>query len=205
MGADRVETMAEWFKIEDYGSKTSLMINGDLVVFKLLERHEEPAFRKFFLELPSHEVDHLRDDVHALETIRGWIEGLDYSKVLPLVAWDEDLTQILAVASLHLSSGVYRHIADLRIVVGRNHRRLGLGSAMIKELIGLGSRLGLYFLRAEILSISRLAIKAFRQLGFEYRGTFEDGFMTRKGDVRDVVIMVKRVRQSLEEDMFYEF
>jgi L-amino acid N-acyltransferase YncA len=155
--------------------------------------------------LPEHDVENLRNDVQDPATVSLWIESVDYSRVLPLIACDELLQSIIAVSTLHFTRGVYRHIADVRIIVGKNYRKLGLGSAMIKELIELGSHLGLYFLRAEILSESRLPIKAFRQMGFEYKGTFEDGFMTRKGETRDLVLMFKRLRVSAEDEMFFEF
>jgi len=41
--------------------------------------------------------------------------------------------------------------------------------------------------------------------GLDYKGVFEDCFMTRKGETRDVVLMLKRVRVNPEEEMFYEF
>jgi L-amino acid N-acyltransferase YncA len=189
----------------DYTPKTSILINGEMVILKILERSNELALRDFFAQLPEHDVENLRDDVHDPATVSLWIESVDYSRVLPLIAWDELLQSIIAVATLHFTKGVYRHIADVRIIVGKNYRKLGLGSAMIKELIELGSHLGLYFLRAEILSESRLPIKAFRQMGFEYKGTFEDGFMTRKGETRDLVLMFKRLRVSAEDEMFFEF
>jgi L-amino acid N-acyltransferase YncA len=189
----------------DYAPKTSILINGEVVVFKLLEKGDEEALRNFFSLLPEHEVDNLRENVRDPATIPLWMRSLDYAHVLPLIAWDEYLRAIVAVGSLHFKEGVYRHIAGLRIVVGITHRKLGLGSAMIKELIELGGRLGLYFLRAEILSENRLAVKAFRQMGFDYKGVFEDCYMTRKGETRDVVLMLKRLRVNPEEEMFYEF
>lgn len=189
----------------DYAPKTSILIDGEIVVFRLLEKSDEVALRNFFSVLPEHEVDNLRENVRDPATIPRWIQLLDYSRVLPLTAWDESSRAIVAVGSLHFKEGVYRHIAGLRVVVGASHRKLGLGSAMIKELTELGSRLGLYFLRAEILSENRLAIKAFRQMGFDYKGVFEDCFMTRRGETRDVVLMLKRLRVNPEEEMFYEF
>ncbi len=191
--------------VVDYPPKESILINGDMVVFKLLERSDEEALKDFFALLPDHEVDDLRENVRDPATVSSWIQALDYARVLPLVAWDESLQAIVAISSMHFKEGVYRHIAGVRIVVGTAYRKMGLGSAMIKELIELGDQQGLYILKAEILSEKRLAIKAFRQMGFEYKGTFEDYFMSRKGETRDIVLMVKRLRSSAEEEMFYEF
>jgi L-amino acid N-acyltransferase YncA len=189
----------------DYPPKTSILLNGEVVIFKLLEKSEETALRDFFVQLSEGEVDDLRDDVHNPGTISTWIESLDYSSVLPVLAWEESWQSIVAVSSLHFTKGVYRHIADVRIVVGKTHRKLGVGSALLKELIKVGTRLGVHLLRAEVLTENRLAVKAFRQMGFEYKGTFYDYFFTRKGQTRDIGIMLKYLRENMEDAMFYEF
>lgn len=190
----------------DYPPKRSVLINGDVVVFKLLEKSDEAALKAFFAQVPDREADTLRDDVQDPDTITRWVENLDYQRVLPLLSLDESQEHIVGVSSLHLIRGVYRHIADVRIFVGKGYRRLGLGSAMIKELIEIGNRLGLYFLRAEILTENQLAIKAFRQLGFEAKCNLEDGFMAlKKNETRDVMLMMKRLQINMEEDFFYVF
>jgi len=190
----------------EYLPKRSILINGDVVIFKLLEKSDEVVLRSFFSQVPDHEVETMRDDVRDPDTITGWIENLDYQNVLPVVSWDESSEQMVGVSSLHLMRGVYRHTADVRIFIGKGYRRLGLGSAMIKQLIEIGNRLGLYFLRAEILAENQLAVKAFRQLGFESKCNLEDGFMTlQKGETRDLILMTKRLQFNLEEDFFYVF
>lgn len=190
----------------EYPPKRSILINGDVVIFKLLEKSDETALKSFFSQVPDHEAEALRDEVRDPNIIAHWIENLDYQRVLPVVSWDESLEQVVGVSSLHLMRGVYRHIADVRILIGKGYRRLGLGSAMIKELIEIGNRVGLYFLRAEILAENQLAVKAFRQLGFESKCNLEDGFMTlQKGETRDVILMTKRLQINLEEDFFYVF
>jgi L-amino acid N-acyltransferase YncA len=191
--------------VSEYAPRTSILINGEMVIFKLLEKPDELALKDFFSQLPEHEVENLRQDVRDPANVSRLIQSLDYSQVLPLIAWDESVQAIVALSTLYFTAGVYRHIADVSIVVGTNYRKLGVGSAMIKELIELGTRLGLYFLRAEILMENHLAIKAFRQLGFEYRGTFEDYFMARNGQTRDIVLMLKPLRANVEGGMFYEF
>jgi L-amino acid N-acyltransferase YncA len=189
-----------------YVPKRSILITGDVVNFKLLEKSDREALSRFFAQASEHEAESLRDDVRDPATIARWIDSLEYQRVLPLLAWDEPMEKIAGVSSLHLLKGVYRHTAEVRIFVGKDYRRLGLGSAMIKELIDIGNKLGLYFLKAEILAENQLAIKAFRQLGFEAKCTIEDGFMTlNKGETRDAVLLMKRLQINLEEDFFYVF
>jgi len=188
-----------------YDPKTSILINGEMVTFRLLVSEDEQQLMDFFSKIPERESDTLRDDVRDPNTISNWIQSIHYKRTLPLVAVTESSEGFAGVATLHFMKGVHRHIADVRIVVGKDFRKLGLGSAMIKELIEVGNRERIHYLRAEILTENQLAIKAFRQLGFEAKCSLEDYFMTRRGETRDVLLMLKRLRVDMEEDFFYVF
>lgn len=185
--------------------KESLLNNGETVIFKALIRDDEEAVRAFFHDIPDHEVEGFRDQVPDPRTVGTWIRQLDPSRVLPLAAWNGTRTRIIGLASLNRMAGAYRHVAEIYVVVGSQHRQLGLGSSLIKELIEIGTRQGLYFLKAKVLIENQLAVRAFRQLGFEVKATLEDYFMTRDGKTKDVALMLKRLRFDLEEDFFYLF
>lgn len=188
-----------------YAPKQSILISGETVVFRSLEKADQEALLRFFNRIPEHERECLRHNVCDPNTVACWVRDLDYTKVIPVVALDEATREIVAVSTLHRKRGVSRHIAEVRIVVGPSHRKLGLGSSLIKEIISIGTEQGLYFLQAEIIADNRLAIKAFRQLGFELKCILEDLFMTRSGQTRDVALMLKPLRINMEEDFFYVF
>jgi L-amino acid N-acyltransferase YncA len=190
---------------ELYVPRCSILINGEKVLFRKLERTDEADLMGFFSQVSEHEASKLRHDVRDPEVVASWIRTLNYRRVLPVIALDEPMDRIIAVATMHFMTGVHRHIAEVRIVVGKDYRKIGLGAALIKELIEAGNRLGIHYLRAEILAESELAIKAFRQLGFEVKCTLENYFMNRAGETRDVVLMCKRLHIQMEEEMFYLF
>ncbi len=190
---------------ESYEPRSSVLVNGEMVHFRLLTPADVELLREFFFSIPETEAANLRHDIRNPETADRWIQKLDYRKVFPLLALDEEAQRVIAVASLHFLEGVYRHIAEMRIVVGKAYRQLGLGSALIKELIEVANRLGLHFLKAEVPMENQLAIRAFRQLGFEVKCTLERYYMTRLGETRDIVLMMKRLLVELEEDLFFVF
>ncbi|MGQ9670428.1 MAG: GNAT family N-acetyltransferase [Desulfosoma sp.] len=185
--------------------KESLLNNGEPVLFKVLVRDDEEAVRAFFHDIPDHEVESFRDQVPDPRTVGTWIRQIDLRRVLPLAAWNKPQTRLIGLASLNRMAGAYRHVAEIYVVVGADHRQLGLGSSLIKELIEIGTRQDLYFLKARVLVENQLALRAFRQLGFEVKATLEDYFMTRDGKTKDVALMLKRLRFDLEEDFFYLF
>lgn len=190
---------------ESYEPRSSVLVNGEMVHFRLLTPADVQLLREFFFSIPEIEAANLRHDIRNPETADRWIQNMDYRRVFPLLAMDEESQAVIAVASLHFQEGVYRHIAEIRIVVGRAYRQLGLGSALIKELIEVANRLGLHFLKAEVPMENQLAIRAFRQLGFEVKCTLERYYMTRAGETRDIVLMLKRLLVELEEDLFFVF
>ncbi|MCU0573351.1 MAG: GNAT family N-acetyltransferase [Syntrophobacteraceae bacterium] len=190
---------------EVYEPRSSVLVNGEMVHFRCLRASDEELLRSFFLSIPETEAANLRHDIRSPEVVSSWVHSLDFKRVFPLMAMDEELQNIIAVSSLHFQKGVYRHIAEIRIVVGKAYRKLGLGSALIKELIEVANRLGLHFLKAEVPMENQLAIRAFRQLGFEVKCTLERYYMTRSGDTKDIVLMIKRLLVELEEDLFFVF
>ncbi len=183
-----------------------MLINGDTAVFRPLEETDEQAFREFYeSQVPQWETEYLRHDVRDPSIITGWIKNLDYRRVFPLLAFNKFGDRVLGVATLHFMQGVQRHVAEVRLVVGKDCRKVGLGSLMVKELIRIGNDLMLYYLVAEVPAENQSAVKAFRQLGFEVKCTLEDYFMTRQGKVRDIVLMMKRLKINWEDAFFLEF
>jgi L-amino acid N-acyltransferase YncA len=188
-----------------YEPRSSVLVNGEMVHFKPMEPSDLGLLQLFFAGIPEKEAESLREDVKSPETIERWIQELDYRWVFPLLAMDEEQQNVIAVSSLHFQKGVYRHMAEMRIVVGKSYRKLGLGSALIKELVEVANRSKLHFLKAEVPLENQLAIRAFRQLGFEVKCTLERYFMTRQGGTRDVALMMKRLMIEMEEDFFFVF
>lgn len=186
--------------------KFSTLITGGTTVLRPLDQSDEKLFKAFFQsQIPENEVDNLRHNVRDPLVVDSWIRDLDYRHVLPIIALNEGSGSITAVASLHFLGGIERHIAEVRIVVGKDYRKIGLGSVMIKEVVRIGNELRLYHLKAKIPTVNKSAVKAFRQLGFEVKCTLEDYFMTRSGTVRDVALMMKRLKINWEDDLFMEF
>ncbi len=192
----------ESFRVEP---KESLLNNGESVIFRPVVREDEAAIRMFFQDIPDYEVEGFREQVPDPRTVGTWIRALDYRRVLPLAAWNRSQTRIVGMAAMNRMVGAYRHVAEVYVVVGRDHRKLGLGASLIKELIEIATRMGLYFLKAKVLTENQLALRAFRQLGFEVKATLEDYFMTMDGKTKDVALMLKRLRFDMEEDLFYVF
>ncbi|MGW8251603.1 MAG: N-acetyltransferase family protein, partial [Anaerolineales bacterium] len=99
---------------------------------------------------------------------------------------------------LHFRRGPERHIGEVRIFMAKDFRRRGLGTRMLNTLIDLAHRQNLEILLAEVVADQSKVIKAFQNLGFVLRCTFEDYFMLPDGDTRDVAMLFLRLRRKTD-------
>ncbi len=139
----------------------------------------------------------MHSNVRDREMVAGWVDHLDYKKILPLVAVVNG--RIVGDATLRFHVGPERHIGDVRIFIAKEFRRRGLGSALLRGLIDLGRKCGLRQLVAEVLASQDKTINAFEQLGFELRATFPDYFMNPDGETHDVKVLILNLVPKREE------
>ncbi|MCP4422980.1 MAG: GNAT family N-acetyltransferase [Chloroflexi bacterium] len=170
---------------------------GVRVLLRPMTEGDEQELVNLFAPIGDEDLRYLRDNVRDPAVVRGWCEGLDYARVLPLVALVKD--RIVGEGILHFRRGPARHVGELRIFMAKDFRRRGLGSKMLQTLIELARKQDLHILVAEIVADQSKVIKAFKNLGFEQCAVFEDYFMLPDGDVRDVAVLMLPLRPSLDE------
>jgi L-amino acid N-acyltransferase YncA len=141
-----------------------------------------------FATVSEDDTKYMRDNVKEPTAIQAWVDELDYSRVIPLVAVVND--DIVGDATLHLGQGPYRHRAEVRVFLTKPYRQRGLGTAMLQALIDVAKRLNLHLLTVEIITDRTSDIRAFRGLGFQTQTTLPDYFMMPDGETLDVVLMI---------------
>lgn len=171
--------------------------DGVNVLLRPMTPDDEQALIDLFSPISDEDLRYLHDNVRDPEVVRSWCESLDYKRVLPLMALVDD--RAVGQASLHFLSGPMRHVAKVRIFLAKDFRRRGLGTKMLDTLINLARKEGAHTLVAEIVADQTKVIKAFQNLGFELRCTFEDYFMFPNGDTRDVVVLTLCLRPKTDE------
>lgn len=171
--------------------------DGMRVVLRPLTPKDRDALVALFASLPSEETQYFRSNVSNPEVVAAWAEHVDYGKIFPLVAVVGD--RIVGNCTLHLGSGHTRHVAEIRMFLARDYRRLGIGSAMLRALIEIGRKLGLRQLIAEIVENQPAVVHAFEHLGFERQAIFKDMFMTPEGDTLDMIALTLFLKRSAED------
>lgn len=155
-----------------------------------LERQDGTALAAFFKRIPADERIMLKDDVTNPVVIATWCAGIDYDRVLPILAFDGP--RVVADATLHRDErGWSRHVARIRLTVDPDYRRMGLARAMVRELLVLAEKIGLAVVDAEALSAQHGAIKLFEDLGFIAVATLPHHALDLTSQPHDIVVLSK--------------
>jgi RimJ/RimL family protein N-acetyltransferase len=172
-----------------FGRKKGKLKDGTEVLIRPLEADDEEALYSFFQSLPDEVLFLIRHDVRNPKIVYEWTRNIDYSQVLPLLAFVEG--RIVGDATLHrVSHGWKRHIGRVRIVVSPDYQGRGLATFMLNELVRLGNELGLEKLWAEIPLDSVGAIRACRNAGFGCKAVIEGMVKDTHNKNIDVLIMI---------------
>jgi RimJ/RimL family protein N-acetyltransferase len=166
--------------------------DGARVLIRPLIKDDRQALFDLFTPIPPEERRFMRHNVSDENTVSAWVENLNYDNIFPLVAVVGD--RIVGDATVHFSSGSARHRAEIRIFLAKDFRHRGLGTKLVQAAIDIAKRRSLYLMEVQVVRDVTYLIKAMQKMGFEVVATLEDYFMLPDGELRDVVIMVNRLR-----------
>jgi RimJ/RimL family protein N-acetyltransferase len=177
--------------LEEY-PKEAILKDGTRVTLRPLERGDAEQLVAFFQRIPGDDRWYLRHDVSNPTTVRQWALGVDYERVIPIVAIHKG--QIIGDVTLHRRRyGSTRHVGEVRIVIDPDYRTKRLGTWMLLDIVQLATGLGLEKLVAEVASNETAALKAIRRLDFVREAVIPEFHKDRAGNERDLVVMVKNL------------
>ena len=130
--------------------KTLTLADQTEVVLRPLEGYDSRNLLDFFRRIPEKERYYMKEDVTSPDIIQGWTNGIDFGRVIPIVALSGNV--IVADATLHRSRAMARcHVGELRIVVDPDYRQAGLGRRLIRELLDIAASLKLSAVTFELV------------------------------------------------------
>ena len=86
------------------------------------------------------------------------------------------------------------HRASFGIAVLKEAWHLGIGKALITEILRFAEDTGFELVELEVASTNYNAIKLYEKFGFKIYGTREDGFKFKDGTYCDEHLMLKRIK-----------
>jgi ribosomal protein S18 acetylase RimI-like enzyme len=82
-----------------------------------------------------------------------------------------------------------RHLGEIRVNVGSEYRRRGLGRRLTDEVFAIARDMGLRKITAQMTPDQRGARATFERLGFRPEALLADFVVDREGKTRDLLIM----------------
>ena len=176
------------------------LANGKKVKCRLYNGNDQDNLVKLYQAAPPEDTYFLKQDVKDFTLIKTWSSRLTACQTV-LVALDVDADRLIATAQMDRGLGCAKHIGEIQqIFVARPFQKLGLGSLLLGELIDLAQAEKLHWLKAEVVSEHKIAVKGFLNKGFTVRATLEDFFLGRDGATYDVVLLARPVLKQADND-----
>ncbi len=168
--------------------KTITTNEGKSLTIRPLTSENAGELYQFFLHLTEEDRYHLKEDVTSEVVIWRWVGTIDYERAVPIVAWDGKA--IVAEGIIHRTRTFSRrHIGEISILIDRENKQKGIGTALIKELVGIARSLGIKRLYFSVLAKENDAIAAAAHVGFHKIATLPSYNMDPDGIYGDVVLM----------------
>jgi ribosomal protein S18 acetylase RimI-like enzyme len=143
---------------------------------------------RFLQQLPEGDLTFFKEDVEP-ETVGRWSANDRVPRWL-VVGSDGEPQAMLAIVPGALWSS---HVGELRLVVGQDYRRRGLGRRLARYGLAEAVRLGLSKVVVEVVADKDGDINMFTSIGFEPEALLRDHIRDREGTVRDLVLLSHEV------------
>ena len=163
-------------------------VDGVRLTFRLMEPSDRDAILTFARALPNDDLIFLRSDITEAPAVDAWMNYIKTGRTISVVA--EADGKIAGYASIHLNDALWtRHVGELRVLVGREQRGIGLGKRLTNEAFAIAKDLSLKKITAQMPTEQRGARQVFERLGFRPEALLADHVMSRDGHTHDLLIM----------------
>jgi len=143
--------------------------NGKNVDFRPKQSGDTEMLWKMFSTMSEKSLSNLVPPF-TRERIEGWTSNINYDKVLTIVAVinEKNEQRIVGSASLKFNpQEIFRHKAELSASVHDDYQNMGLGTAMLKHLLGIARKKKLRKVWLLVNTDNDRAVNVYKKVGFE--------------------------------------
>ena len=179
--------------------KEIILKDGTGVTLRPLEPGDEKLLFDMFRRLSDDELWFLNHDVADPKLIEDWVNNLDPSRVISIIALLEG--RIIANAALMMKSyGAKSHIGKIRISVDPSFREKRLGTWMLFDLVNIAMASGLHMLVMRLVQDRDASvISGIKKLDFIEEVVLKNYVLDREGNPHNLVIMTKRLPKEWDD------
>jgi ribosomal protein S18 acetylase RimI-like enzyme len=143
----------------------------------------------FLRALPEGDRTFLKEDDADSELAARWCADQRATRWI-VVGEDGEPQALLSITPGALWSS---HVGELRLVVAKSYRRLGLGRRLARYGLTEAVRLGLNKIMVEVVADKEQDIAMFTSIGFDPEALLRDQIRDRQGNLRDLVLLSHEV------------
>lgn len=189
--------MTEILTLDDFPRTTSFA-NVE-VTFRPMAPDDREMMLAFARSLEESDLLFLRTDITRDEVVDQWLREIESGQTTTILAEVEG--RVVGYCSLHHSESLWtRHLGEILLLVDREHRGLGLGGHLARQILELGKGQDLHKLVAQMTSTHRSAQTLFHHLGFIPEAMLHDWVIDRNGRTHNLIVMSREA--DLDEDFF---
>ena len=165
-----------------------VMLSKGPVTFRLMTAADRDAVLTFARSLPHDDLLFLRLNITTPDGLDEWVANIEGGRTITVLA--ETGGQVVGYASIHHNDTMWnRHVGEIRVNVGAEYRRLGLGRRLTDEVFSIARDIGLRKITAQMTPDQTGARVTFERLGFRPEALLADYVVDREGRTRDLLIM----------------
>ena len=158
------------------------------VTLRPMTADDHALMLRFAQSLPEHDLLFMRRDIKRPEEIDAWLAEIATGEASTLLAMSEgEIVGYSAVARNRLNW--MRHVAELRVLVAPEMRRLGLGRVLTTAAFRIAVDMGVEKMIAQMTPDQEGAIGVFYRLGFEFEARLRGHVKDREGRTYDLIVM----------------
>jgi RimJ/RimL family protein N-acetyltransferase len=174
------------------------IVGGRNITFRMMNREDLENALKFAKQVPEEDLLFLSLDITNREAMMAWADSIEAGRSITILA--EIDGRFVGYSSLtHNQLEWTRHLGEIRVMVSRDVRGVGLGKLLVNEIFVIAQEMKLQKLVAQMAFEQRGAIQVFEHLGFKPEALLADHVIDRNGVTHDLVIMSYDVKGFTEE------
>lgn len=156
----------------------------------------------FFLGVPKLDLQIFKDDVFKEEKIEQWLISTFQKKLIQLIVLKND--RIIGSGTLESEGLDWQNTAEIKIIVGLEHRRKGIGSRLFDLLLHEGLEIGMQKLIIRYASDNRGIISLLENYGFDSEITLSYFLEDKENKTqKDVVVSSLNIQDWKRRFEFY--
>lgn len=122
------------------------------------------------------------------------LAAIEKGEVIHIVTEVND--HVIANTELTIKPGFQSHLGEIGIIILKDYRDLGIGTEMLKQLMGQAQRRGVKILTLGVFATNTRAIHVYEKLGFHECGRIP-GQIFKNGQYIDHITMVKMLDETI--------